>query len=151
MNSTGVALSICATMWSSTAESAPKLETSAIRPGNKSSITRRVNSCVPRLANLARSRAALFVSAERAASFAAIKSLLERLHSDPPVGREKIFPRGGAEFDIGIDDHLNRVDELVGRKAPPGHRTHVASLVRGTAKRDLIGLVPALLEAGNSD
>src|SRR5437016_3209002 len=145
MNNTGVVLSISATIWSSTAESAPKLETSAIRPGNKSSITRRINSRVSRPANSAPSRAALFVSAKRAPSFAAIKSLLERLHSDPPVGREKILRRAGAEPQIGIDDRLDRVDDLVGREAPPGNRADAASLVGGTAKGNLIGLGARLL------
>src|ERR1700724_3657803 len=127
MNNTGVVLSISATIWSSTAESAPKLETIAIRPWNRSSITRRINSRVS-------------VPAKRTPSLSAIKSLLERLHSDPPVGREKILRRAGTELQIGIDDRLDRVDDLVGREAPPGDRADIASLVGGTAKRDLIGL-----------
>src|ERR1700724_590985 len=148
MNNTGVVLSISATIWRSTAESAPKLETSAIRPGNKSSITRRINSRVSMPANLAPS---LFVSAKRSPSFAAIKSLLERLHSDPPVGREKILRRAGTELQIGIDDRLDRVDDLVRREAPPGDRANGASLVGGTAKGDLVGLGAGLLKAENSD
>src|SRR5437660_9312661 len=116
MNNTGVVLSISATMWSSTAESAPKLETSAIRPGNKSSITQRINSRVSMPANLAASRAARSVSAKPAPSLATIKSLLERLHSDPPVGREKILRRANTELQMGIDDCLGRVDDFVGRE-----------------------------------
>src|SRR3977135_4394110 len=102
MNNTGVVLSICATIWSSTAESAPKLETSAIRPGNRSSIAMRMNLGVSMPANLAVSRADLSESPKRIGSFPAIKGLLEWRHSDPPVGGNKILGRAGTELQIGI-------------------------------------------------
>src|SRR5208337_1486445 len=151
MNKTGVALSISAAMCSSTAESAPKLETSAIRPGKSSAITARINSGVSIPANSTSSRAAFSAAPRMAASFMAIKSLLERSHANPPVGGKKILCRARAELQIGIDDGLDRVDDLLGRKTAPGERADIASLVGGAAERQLIGLRPGLLQSENAD
>src|SRR5262249_3018742 len=113
INITGRLLSISAAIWRSTAESAPKLETSAIRPLKRSSIAARstVRGSMP--ANSATSRSVFSKLPNKAASRDAIKSLLEWRHADSPVSGKKILLGALPQLQIGIDKRFDRADDVV--------------------------------------
>src|SRR5262249_39644020 len=110
---TGRLLSISAAMWSRTAESAPKLETSAILSLKRSWIAKRIKERGFTLANAAASRAALSLSPTNAGSCMSIESLLERRHTDTPVGGKEVLLRAGPEIEIGIDDGFDRANDPI--------------------------------------
>src|SRR5262249_36331855 len=151
MNITGRFLSISAAMWRSTAESAPKLETSAIRPLNSFSIAARITVRGSTPAKVAESRPAPSELPNKAASRDAIKSLLEWRHADSPVSGKKILLGALPQLQIGIDKRFDRADDVVGRKTAAGDGADGATYVGRAAERNLIGLGPGFLETENSD
>src|SRR5947209_2150513 len=117
---TGSVRSTSASMWRSTADSAPKLETSAMRPGNSSSMVSRRSDRASRPPYWAlRSAASAMLpaagsAATASASSSAIEGLLERRLAKPPIGGEEILLRTLSVLQIGIDQRLDRVDHLGG-------------------------------------
>src|SRR5689334_24115107 len=97
-------------MWRSTADSAPKLETSAMRPGNSSSTEslRSARASRPPYCALRSAVSARLVSAGSAAtasaSRSAIKGLLERRLAEPSIGGEEILLRALPVLQIGVDE-----------------------------------------------
>src|SRR5579883_436510 len=151
MKRTGVARSIREIIWRSTAESAPKLETRAMRPGNRSSIARRSNFSASSAKNLSASREAAIWSPKRRPSGTLIKGFLEWCHADTPVGREEILVLTRTDLQVSVDDFLDRIDDLVGRKAGSRHIADRAVFIGGAAERDLVGFHALLFQAQNAD
>src|SRR5262245_41518101 len=148
---TGRLLSISAAMWSRTAESAPKLETSAILSLKRSWIAKRIKERGLTPANSAASRAALSLSPNKAGSCMSIESLLERRHTDTPVGGKEVLLRAGPQIKICIDERFDRTDDFVRGESTAREGADRAIFAGVAAKCDLIGLGAGLFEAENSD
>src|SRR5688572_3120491 len=126
---TGSDGSTCATMWSSTEESAPKDETIARSPGSssfaacRSTLSPSISSNMPLSARMPSSRSlsglcwlCRFASGE-ASSGIAIEGLLERRFAKPPEGRDERLVRALTLLEVGIDQAFDGVGHFLGRKA----------------------------------
>src|ERR1700681_2862356 len=154
---TGTVRSISASICRSTADSAPKLETSAMRPGKSSSIASlssdrasRRPYCALRSAVSAKLPAA-GSAATASASSSAIEGLVERRLAQPPIGGKKILLRTLPVLQIGIEQRLDGVDHLGAREAMADDLADRGLLVAGAGKRELIEFLALLLDAENAD
>src|SRR5262245_16567798 len=162
-----------ATIWSSTAASAPRLEVSATRPGNKASIA------TVRIVSASRSpRARSSAAARRGASFAAglppaltsgasmtaglrgivslvlnrsVEGELEGLLAGAAIGREKVLTLVLADGQIGLDDRLDGVGHPLRGEAWTEDVADVRIVLRAAAERDLVVLRPLLIDAQDAD
>src|SRR3569833_1858130 len=89
-------------------------------------------------------------ASSRKRSVSAIDRLLERLHSDPPVGVEEAFAiRALAQIDVGC--LLDGVDHAVLVEAGAGDLGLGGVLVTRAAEEQLVGLAAFLIDAEDAD
>src|SRR5258705_2906281 len=164
-NSTGVWRSMRATMCSSTADSAPRLDARAMRPRNRTSMAtvRTVAaSRSPSVSSSAAARAA--VSASASASIArylrsrlmalargTIECRLERLLAGSTVSRKKVLAPVLADRKVGLDYLLDGVGDLFGREAWAQDVADLGIVLGAAAKRDLVVLRTLLVDAEDAD
>src|SRR5215208_1137510 len=92
------------------------------------------------------------VSSGRAkASSSAIERLLERRRTDAAVSFEEWFGRAFALGNVGVDNRLDRIDDLGGGKTLADDLADRGALVAGAAERDLVKLLAFALQAQNAD
>src|SRR5262245_39558409 len=157
MKITGTARSTLAARCSSTADSAPKLDTMATSPATLSASTASRSRCVGLSPCAASSAAALAISRAGAASPNAcsnglgIERLPERGLAEPAHGLEERLARARAQPQIRVDDRLHRIDDLVGREALADDVADGAILVARAAEGDLVELLALALDAKDAD
>src|SRR4029079_17786952 len=83
--------------------------------------------------------------------FASIERLLERRGTDTAVGVDEFFLWVEPEAEIGLDDLLDGVGDLLRREAAADDFADRRVLVGGAAQRHLIELGALLLDAEDAD
>src|SRR5262245_53714722 len=85
------------------------------------------------------------------ASRAGIEGLLEGLGPQAAIGGEKGLLRPGAQFQVGVDHRLDRIDDAIGAKARTGDAGQGRILRARASEQQLVVFLAPLLDAQNAD